>query len=117
MDEVINNTDRMVAVNPVDKLALGYKAAKQFISDFEKWRKEYPVDSFLKDFERCKRYCEIIDGLKADGVAEVRQMKRYQISADGGASWTTQWFTAAEAEMEKNAGYVVELCCGHTKGE
>mgnify|MGYP003571564999 CR=1 FL=1 len=32
----------------------------------------------------------------------------YNISADGGETWTTQYLTEIEAENERQAGYIVE---------
>lgn len=73
MERLVNNTEKMVSSNPVETLALGYKAAKQFIADVEGWGKKYPVDIFLADFERCKKYCKTIEALRAaQGMEEIK---------------------------------------------
>jgi len=39
---------------------------------------------------------------------EMKGYAWYNISADGGETWTTQYLTTDEAENERKAGYIVE---------
>lgn len=67
MDKVIANTERMVEVNSVEKLAMGYKSAKKYIEEIKRCEKKHHLaltKTMLDDIERCETYCDIVDGLQ-----------------------------------------------------
>ena len=68
IDKVIENRNKIVEKNSVDKLALGYRAAKKFLEEAKKWRKKDLTESILADIERCRKYCGIIDELRKDNL-------------------------------------------------
>lgn len=63
MDKVINNTEKMLAVNSKSNLSIAYKSAKDYIDFFEK--RTDLTDGMKEDLLRCQRYCEIIDSIKS----------------------------------------------------
>ncbi|MEG0898379.1 MAG: hypothetical protein RSF40_01535 [Oscillospiraceae bacterium] len=61
MNKVITHTDKMISVNSKERLALGYKKAKDYISFFKDRNDLTPI--MKTDLETCVRYCEIIESL------------------------------------------------------